>query len=55
MAGLSSNIQIYPNKGKPLLFRSAIGSLGKISIYIKSKDFPSILRYLCFAHRNFIS
>lgn len=38
MAGLSSNIQIYPNKGKPLLFRSAIGSLGKISIYIKSKD-----------------
>lgn len=38
MAGLSSNIQIYPSKGKPLLFRSSIGSLGKISIYIKSKD-----------------
>jgi proliferating cell nuclear antigen PCNA len=38
MAGLSTNMQIYPKKGKPLLFKSAIGSLGKISIYIKSKD-----------------
>ena len=38
MAGLSTNLQIYPKKGKPLLFKSAIGSLGKISIYIKSKD-----------------
>lgn len=38
MAGLSTNMQIYPQKGKPLLFRSSIGSLGKISIYIKSKD-----------------
>lgn len=38
MAGLSSNIHIYPKKGKPLLFKSSIGSLGKISIYIKSKD-----------------
>ena len=39
MAGLSTNMQIYPKQGKPLLFKSAIGSLGKISIYIKSKDF----------------
>lgn len=38
MAGLSSNMQIYPKKGLPLLFKSNIGSLGKISIYIKSKD-----------------
>jgi proliferating cell nuclear antigen PCNA len=38
MAGLSGNIQIYPMKGLPLLFKSSIGSLGKISIYIKSKD-----------------
>lgn len=38
MAGLSSNMQIYPSQGKPLLFKSSIGSLGKISIYIKSKD-----------------
>jgi len=38
MAGLSTNMQIYPTQGKPLLFRSAIGSLGKISIYIKSKN-----------------
>lgn len=36
MAGLGSNIQIFP--GQPLLFRSNVGSLGKISIYIKSKE-----------------
>ena len=36
LSGLSSNMQIFP--GKPLLFRSNIGSLGKISIYIKSKE-----------------
>ena len=33
---LSNNIQIYP--GKPLRFTSKIGNLGKISVYIKSKD-----------------
>lgn len=38
MAGLSTNIQIYPKKGLPLMFKSSIGSLGKIAIYIKSKD-----------------
>jgi proliferating cell nuclear antigen PCNA len=38
ISGLSSNMQIYPNKDLPLLFKSAVGSLGKISIYIKSKD-----------------
>ena len=36
LSGLSGNIQIYP--GKPIRFSSNIGSLGKISIYIKSKD-----------------
>lgn len=36
MAGLSNNMQIFP--GRPLLFRSNVGSLGKISIYIKSLD-----------------
>jgi proliferating cell nuclear antigen len=36
MAGLSNNIQIFP--GRPLLFRSNVGNLGKISIYIKSLD-----------------
>ena len=36
LSGLSNNMQIYP--GKPLLFRSNVGSLGKISIYIKSKE-----------------
>jgi proliferating cell nuclear antigen PCNA len=38
MAGLSTNLHIYPKNGKPLLFKSSIGNLGKISIYIKSKD-----------------
>jgi len=36
LAGLGTNIQIYP--GKPLLFKSNIGTLGKIAIYIKSKE-----------------
>lgn len=36
ISGLSSNLQIYP--GKPIRFSSNIGNLGKISIYIKSKD-----------------
>ena len=36
ISGLSSNIKIYP--GKPLLLSSNIGSLGKINIYIKSKE-----------------
>lgn len=38
IAGLSNNMQIYPKRRNPLLFKSSIGSLGKISIYIKSKD-----------------
>ena len=36
LSGLSTNMQIFP--GKPLLFTSSVGSLGKISIYIKSKE-----------------
>jgi proliferating cell nuclear antigen PCNA len=36
LSGLSSNMQIFP--GKPLLFSSSIGTLGKICIYIKSKE-----------------
>jgi proliferating cell nuclear antigen PCNA len=39
IAGLSNTMQIFPgNDILPLLFRSSIGSLGKISIYIKSKE-----------------
>lgn len=39
IAGLSSTIQIFPgNNGLPLLFRSSVGNLGKISVYIKSKE-----------------
>lgn len=36
LSGLSTNIQIYP--GKPLLFKSNVGSIGNIAIYIKSKE-----------------
>lgn len=39
LAGLSNTMQIFPANGKlPLLFRSSVGSLGKISIYIKSQE-----------------
>lgn len=38
ISGLSNNIQIFAKDGCPLLFRSSVGSLGKLSIYIKSKD-----------------
>jgi hypothetical protein len=38
IAGLSDTMQIYPKEGLPLLFNSSVGSLGKISIYIKSKS-----------------
>jgi len=38
LAGLSNNIKIYYGKeSTPLLLKSKVGSLGKISIYIKSK------------------
>ena len=38
IAGLSSNLQFYTKENQPLLIRSSIGSIGKISIYIKSKE-----------------
>lgn len=39
LAGLSSTMQIFTATGQlPLLFKSNVGSLGKISIYIKSKE-----------------
>jgi proliferating cell nuclear antigen PCNA len=39
IAGLGSTMQIFPGTNDlPLLFRSSVGSLGKISIYIKSKE-----------------
>ena len=38
IAGLGTTMQIFPAPGLPLLFRSCVGSLGKISIYIKSNE-----------------
>jgi len=36
LSGLCTNMHIYP--GKPLLFSSSVGTLGRISIFIKSKE-----------------
>lgn len=38
ISGLSTSIQIFSKDGQPLLFKSAVGPLGKISLYLKSKD-----------------
>jgi len=38
LSGLSNTMQVFPKEGLPLLFKSNVGSLGKLSIYIKSKS-----------------
>jgi proliferating cell nuclear antigen PCNA len=38
LSGLTSNIKIYGTTSLPLLFKGAIGSLGDLSIYIKSRE-----------------
>jgi proliferating cell nuclear antigen PCNA len=39
LSGLSHTMQIFPAKNNlPLLFRTSVGSLGKLSIYLKSKE-----------------
>jgi proliferating cell nuclear antigen PCNA len=38
ISGLSSSIHIYTKEGLPILFKTDIGGLGKISIYMKTKD-----------------
>jgi proliferating cell nuclear antigen PCNA len=38
IAGLSQTILIYAKNDLPLLFRTAIGSLGTISVYVKPKS-----------------
>lgn len=42
LSGFSANMQIYTKSENPLLFRCAIGSLGKISIYLKSKNLQEV-------------
>jgi proliferating cell nuclear antigen PCNA len=37
LAGLSGTMQIFPKNDNPLLFRTTVGTLGKISVYLKSK------------------
>jgi proliferating cell nuclear antigen len=38
VSGLSDNLQIFTQKDIPILFKSYIGNLGKIYLYIKSVD-----------------
>jgi len=38
IAGLSSHIQIYVKPNQPIFFKSLIGSIGEISVYLKSKN-----------------
>ena len=38
VAGLSQNVRIYYDKISPLKFQLNVGSLGNISIYMKSKE-----------------
>ena len=42
ISGLNTTMQIYPKTDNPLLFRSFVGNLGKISIYLKSKNLQEI-------------
>jgi len=37
VAGLSTQIQIYQSEGLPILFKSNVGNLGKIYVYVKDK------------------
>lgn len=38
LAGLYTNLYVYVMNGNPLLFQTDVGSLGKISVYLKSKN-----------------
>ena len=38
IAGLSTQIQIYQHEGLPILFKSNVGNLGKICIFVKDKS-----------------
>lgn len=38
IAGLYTNLYVYVVNGNPLLFQTEVGSLGKISVYLKSKS-----------------
>jgi proliferating cell nuclear antigen PCNA len=42
IAGLSNTLQIYPKTDNPLLFRTTVSSLGKLSIYLKSKGLQEV-------------
>jgi hypothetical protein len=38
IAGLNNTMQIFQSENLPLLITSAVGNLGKIAIYLKSRD-----------------
>ena len=37
IAGLGHNIQVFVDKTQPLLFKTNVGTLGKLAVYVKSK------------------
>jgi hypothetical protein len=37
ISALNKNMQVYVKNDNPILFRSLVGNIGKISIYVKSK------------------
>lgn len=42
LAGLSSTLHIYTKNENPLLFKSQVGTLGHINIYLKSKNLQEL-------------
>lgn len=46
LAGLDTTMQIYPKSDNPLLIRSDIGTIGHISIYLKSKSLQEAESYV---------
>lgn len=45
ISGLSTFMQIYVSDNLPILFKTSIGGMGKISIYIKSNELLELEKY----------
>ncbi len=38
ISGLAADMQIFPKNNRPLLFKSSVGNLGKVAVYLKPKE-----------------
>lgn len=38
ISGLAADMQIFPKNDRPLLFKSSVGNLGKVAVYLKPKE-----------------